>query len=286
MKLVKLLVIAVLSISTIATSSPAFAASTTSKTAVKVAEATETPAKPAPAPAPKMVVVQPGEYLEKIAGDNQTTSLRLFYANTGVSNPDLIFPNQQLRVPTAEEALAPREVPVNQSIPTPTPVASTQAAAPAPAAPRASAPVSNYAPSDGSVWDRLAACEAGGNWAINTGNGYYGGLQFSLSSWRSVGGSGLPSSASREEQIMRGKMLQARSGWGAWPSCTAKLGLRQKYIMKYIYILQSDLPVAILGMSYSIYSIRYSIRDPSSSISCLGRVSWGVNCYTNDIEFS
>lgn len=224
MKLVKLLAIAVLGISIIATSSPAFAASSTSKKSVKVAQASEEQAKPAPAPAPKIVGVQPGDYLEKIATENQTTSLRLFYANTAISNPDLIFPNQQLRVPTAEEALAPREVPVNQSIPVPTPAATTQAAAPAPS-PRPAA-AANYAPSDGSVWDRLAACEAGGNWAINTGNGYYGGLQFSLSSWRSVGGSGLPSSASREEQIMRGKMLQARSGWGAWPSCTARLGIR------------------------------------------------------------
>ena len=224
MKLVKLLAIAVLGISIIATSSPAFAASSTSKKSVKLAQASEDQAKPAPTPAPKIVGVQPGDYLDKIATENQTTSLRLFYANTAISNPDLIFPNQQLRVPTAEEALAPREVPVNQSIPLPTPAATTQAAAPAPA-PRPVAST-NYAPSDGSVWDRLAACEAGGNWAINTGNGYYGGLQFSLSSWRSVGGSGLPSSASREEQIMRGKMLQARSGWGAWPSCTARLGLR------------------------------------------------------------
>lgn len=224
MKVVKLFAIAVLGISIIATSAPAFAASTTSKKSSKVAQATEEAAKPAPAPAPKMVGVQPGDYLEKIARENQTTSLRLFYANTTIGNPDLIFPNQQLRVPTAEEALAPREVPANQSIPAPTPAATTQAASPAPA-PRPVA-AANYAPSDGSVWDRIAACEAGGNWAINTGNGYYGGLQFSLSSWRAVGGSGLPSNASRDEQIMRGKMLHAKQGWGAWPSCTAKLGLR------------------------------------------------------------
>ncbi|CAN5856477.1 hypothetical protein BH23ACT10_BH23ACT10_25250 [soil metagenome] len=76
------------------------------------------------------------------------------------------------------------------------------------------------------VWDRLAACEAGGNWSINTGNGYYGGLQFSLGSWRAVGGSGYPHRASRSEQIKRGKRLKARQGWGAWPSCTRKLGLR------------------------------------------------------------
>ncbi len=76
------------------------------------------------------------------------------------------------------------------------------------------------------VWDRLAKCESGGNWSINTGNGYYGGLQFSAGTWRSVGGTGLPHQHSREEQIKRGKILQARAGWGQWPSCTRKLGLR------------------------------------------------------------
>jgi resuscitation-promoting factor RpfB len=78
----------------------------------------------------------------------------------------------------------------------------------------------------GGVWDQIAQCEAGGNWAINTGNGYYGGLQFSLCTWRANGGSGLPSDASREEQIAVGQRVQASQGWGAWPACTRKLGLR------------------------------------------------------------
>lgn len=78
----------------------------------------------------------------------------------------------------------------------------------------------------GSVWDSLARCESGGNWAINSGNGYYGGLQFALSSWRGVGGSGYPHHASREVQIEMGKRLQASQGWGAWPACSRKLGLR------------------------------------------------------------
>jgi uncharacterized protein YabE (DUF348 family) len=78
----------------------------------------------------------------------------------------------------------------------------------------------------GSVWDKLAQCESGGNWSINTGNGYYGGLQFSLSTWRAYGGSGLPSDASREKQIAIAKKLQADAGWGAWPACSSKLGLR------------------------------------------------------------
>lgn len=76
-----------------------------------------------------------------------------------------------------------------------------------------------------SVWDRLAQCESGGNWSINTGNGFYGGIQFDLSSWQDAGGSGLPSNASRAEQIKRGKIWQARYGWNPWPACSRKLGL-------------------------------------------------------------
>jgi resuscitation-promoting factor RpfB len=78
----------------------------------------------------------------------------------------------------------------------------------------------------GSVWDKLAQCESGGNWSINTGNGYYGGLQFSLSTWRAYGGNGYPHQASREVQIRIAKKLQADAGWGAWPGCSSKLGLR------------------------------------------------------------
>jgi hypothetical protein len=81
-------------------------------------------------------------------------------------------------------------------------------------------------PTGDEVWDRLAQCESGGNWQANTGNGYYGGLQFLPSTWRSVGGTGLPHQHTREEQINRGKILQQRSGWGQWPQCSRKLGLR------------------------------------------------------------
>lgn len=76
------------------------------------------------------------------------------------------------------------------------------------------------------MWDDLAQCESGGNWSINTGNGYYGGLQFSLDSWRSVGGSGYPHEHSREEQIHRGELLLERQGWDAWPHCSRELGYR------------------------------------------------------------
>jgi len=84
---------------------------------------------------------------------------------------------------------------------------------------------SNFA-SGSTVWDALAKCESGGNWATNTGNGYYGGLQFSLGTWQAYGGSGLPSNASRETQIaIATKVRDASGGYGAWPGCAASLGL-------------------------------------------------------------
>ncbi|HEY5820979.1 MAG TPA: ubiquitin-like domain-containing protein [Propionibacteriaceae bacterium] len=76
------------------------------------------------------------------------------------------------------------------------------------------------------VWDKIAKCESGGNWSINTGNGYYGGLQFSLSTWKAYGGSGKPHNASKAQQIAIAKKVQKAQGWGAWPACTRKLGLR------------------------------------------------------------
>ena len=87
--------------------------------------------------------------------------------------------------------------------------------------------VSNYA-SGSTVWDQLAACESGGNWAINTGNGYYGGLQFSLSTWQSYGGSGYPHQNSREQQIAIAERVRAATGgYGSWPHCSQSLGLPQ-----------------------------------------------------------
>ena len=77
----------------------------------------------------------------------------------------------------------------------------------------------------GDVWSAIARCESGNNPSINTGNGYYGMYQFSLTSWRAVGGSGLPSDASVAEQTRRAQMLQDIQGWNAWPSCARRLGL-------------------------------------------------------------
>jgi LysM repeat protein len=90
-----------------------------------------------------------------------------------------------------------------------------------------SAPVAlaaNAEAAPASVWDKVAQCESGGNWSVNTGNGYYGGLQFSASTWRAYGGSGSASGASREEQIAVAERVLAAQGWGAWPVCSRKAG--------------------------------------------------------------
>ncbi|NLE78146.1 MAG: DUF3235 domain-containing protein [Rhodococcus sp.] len=79
-----------------------------------------------------------------------------------------------------------------------------------------------------SDWDRLAQCESGGNWGINTGNGYQGGLQFSPSTWNAHGGgefAATANNASREQQIVVAERVLESQGWGAWPSCSSSLGL-------------------------------------------------------------
>jgi len=77
----------------------------------------------------------------------------------------------------------------------------------------------------GNVWDRVAQCESGGNWSINTGNGFYGGLQFTLQTWHAFGGSGMPNQASRSQQIAVAQRVLASQGPGAWPVCSVKAGL-------------------------------------------------------------
>ena len=82
---------------------------------------------------------------------------------------------------------------------------------------------------NGEIWDAISRCEAGGNWAINTGNGYYGGVQFDQSTWERNGGlrfAPRADMASREEQIAVAEVTRARQGWGAWPVCSGRAGAR------------------------------------------------------------
>lgn len=168
---------------------------------------------------PNFVSVKKGDTLSKIAKKNDTTYKRLFNANKNIKNPDLIYPGDKLRIPTKEEKLKNRLVSdvledTGSNLKYDHPAGNSSA----------NVKYSGY-DSGGGVWDKLAACESGGNWSINTGNGYYGGLQFTQSSWNAVGGSGSPASASKAEQIKRAQILQSRQGWGAWPACSSKLGL-------------------------------------------------------------
>jgi hypothetical protein len=80
-----------------------------------------------------------------------------------------------------------------------------------------------------SAWDKLAQCESGGRWDINTGNGYHGGLQFSPRTWSGFGGkefAPVAYKASRAEQIVVAERVLAAQGWKAWPSCSRKTGVR------------------------------------------------------------
>jgi hypothetical protein len=81
------------------------------------------------------------------------------------------------------------------------------------------------AAASGDVWAELRDCESGGNYAEDTGNGFYGAYQFAPSTWSALGYPGLPNEAAPAVQDAAAQQLQSRSGWGQWPGCSAKLGL-------------------------------------------------------------
>ena len=127
-----------------------------------------------------------------------------------------------LIIPVVTPSLTPIPTPTLTPVSTPTVTpkptkVSTPTATPIPS------PTPN--PQDNTIWEALAMCETGGNWSTDTGNGYFGGLQFSQGAWNSVGGSRNPAQASKDEQILRGKILQKNRGWGVWGICARRLGL-------------------------------------------------------------
>lgn len=122
--------------------------------------------------------------------------------------------------PTNTPSPSPTATPSPTQTPTATPTPS-----PVPATPTPTPQPVTVDPNSEEIWEKIADCESHKNWNIDTGNGYFGGLQFSQGAWESVGGTGNPAAASREEQIMRGKQLQAKRGWGVWGMCAKQLGL-------------------------------------------------------------
>jgi LysM repeat protein len=160
------------------------------------------------------VVVNPGDTLDGIATAHQTTYVRVFDANTSIQDPDLIYPGDSLRIPAPDEQLADRQIPADYVAANPLPVSTPSYTYSAPKA----APVSY---SSGTSWDAIAACESGGNWAINTGNGYYGGLQFTQATWAGAGGLAYAPRAdlaTPAQQIA----IASKLSIGNWPVCGAR----------------------------------------------------------------
>lgn len=131
------------------------------------------------------------------------------------------------RVAGAARSVAAAETLEAHSIPPPVSVPMRPTMVAVAAEPSAAAPA-GPALADDAVWDALAQCESGGNWAINSGNGYYGGLQFSYRTWHDYGGGAYadyPHQATREQQIAVAERLRAVRGYAPWPACRANLGL-------------------------------------------------------------
>lgn len=169
------------------------------------------------------VTINLGDTLSSIAAANGTDYVRVFNANPQIANPDVINAGAQVRIPTADEQL-PDRLGALQAAPA---VAVSYQAAPQAATYNAQLKATAVSTASGGVWDTIAQCESGGNWGTNTGNGYSGGLQFSPGTWAKYGdGSASAAGASKEAQIAAAEKVLAAQGWGAWPSCSAKAGLR------------------------------------------------------------
>jgi LysM repeat protein len=177
---------------------------------------------------PASYTVQQGDSLSAIAAHTYGKAAdwpAVWWVNRHqVANPNLITAGQRLRLPPSGQVPAWMARAAQAAIPAPPPapaaVSVTQASPPA------AAPVSTAAPasSGGANWSAIAACESGGNWSASTGNGFYGGLQFTEQTWLGYGGGQYASSANqatKAQQIAVAERVLAGQGIGAWPTCGA-----------------------------------------------------------------
>jgi len=177
---------------------------------------------------PASYTVQQGDSLSAIAAHTYGKAAdwpAVWWGNRHqVANPNLITAGQRLRLPASGQVPEWMARAAQAAIPTPPPapaaVSVTQASPPA------AAPVSTAAPasSSGANWSAIAACESGGNWSASTGNGFYGGLQFTEQTWLGYGGGQYASSANqatKAQQIAVAERVLAGQGIGAWPTCGA-----------------------------------------------------------------
>ena len=153
----------------------------------------------------------------------------LWWANSHqVSNPNMIAVGQRLQLPGSHQVTSTMAHAAMAAIPAPPPPPAAPVAVPvAPSTgtvPVATAPAPAPASSGGVNWNAIAQCESGGNWSTNTGNGFYGGLQFTQGTWLANGGGQYASSASQAtaaQQIAVANNVLASQGIGAWPVCGA-----------------------------------------------------------------
>lgn len=151
---------------------------------------------------------------------NSTSRPEQVVTSAAVSRPVMVLPESLTTTtapppPTTTTTRPPTTT--TQQPPKPAPAPVVQQTAPKPSG-------ATGDPYSDASWERLAQCESGGDWAANTGNSYFGGIQFSLSSWQAVGGTGYPHEASRATQIAMGQRLYAQGGWGHWPGCSRSFG--------------------------------------------------------------
>jgi nucleoid-associated protein YgaU len=181
--------------------------------------------------APASYTVHPGDTLSAIATHAYGSAAdwpAIWWANRHqVPNPNMIAAGQRLRLPASGHVSASMARAARSAIPAPPPTsAQAQAVSVPQAGAPAATPVSTTAPasSGGANWSAIAACESGGNWSTNTGNGFYGGLQFTEQTWLAYGGGQYAPSAnlaSESQQIAVAQRVLAGQGIGAWPVCGA-----------------------------------------------------------------
>jgi LysM repeat protein len=207
------------------------AAAGTAKALMAVTISLHPAAHPAVHHVPANYTVQQGDTLSAVAAHTYGKAAdwpAVWWANRHqVRNPNVIAAGQRLRLPASAQVPAwmarAAQAAIPASAPAPVPVAAAsvpQAAAPAAVSVSTAAPAS----SGGANWSAIAACESGGNWSANTGNGFYGGLQFTEQTWLGYGGGQYAASANQAtaaQQIAVAQRVLGGQGIGAWPVCGA-----------------------------------------------------------------
>jgi LysM repeat protein len=189
---------------------------------------------PAAHAVPASYTVHQGDSLSAIAARTYGNSAdwpAVWWANRSeVRNPNLLIVGQHLQLPASGHVTATMAKAAQAAIPAPAPAPDPVSAAPVSTVqsdPSTAAPVYSAAPapsSDGVNWNAIASCESGGNWSTDTGNGFYGGLQFTQQTWLAYGGGQYAASAnqaSESQQIAVAQQVLAGQGIGAWPVCGA-----------------------------------------------------------------